>query len=179
MMYGLENHGDQHRKPVVHPSAFVAPSADLIGSVVVGENASVWFKVVIRADNELITLGPDTNVQDGSVLHTDTGILLTLGRGVTVGHQAMLHGCEVGDYTLIGMRATVLNRARIGRYCLIGAGALITEGKEIPDGTVWMGSPAKLVRQVTELERQVLEGSAAHYVQNAQRYRSALRAESQ
>jgi carbonic anhydrase/acetyltransferase-like protein (isoleucine patch superfamily) len=174
MMYRLED-----RKVVVHPSAFVAPSADLIGSVTVGENASVWFQVVIRGDNEMITLGPDTNVQDGSVLHTDTGILLTLGRGVTVGHQAMLHGCEVGDYTLIGMRATVLNRARIGRYCLIGAGALITEGKEIPDGSVWMGAPAKLVRQVTDLERQVLEGSAAHYVQNAQRYRSALNAEPQ
>jgi carbonic anhydrase/acetyltransferase-like protein (isoleucine patch superfamily) len=176
MMYRLE---DADRKALVHPSAFVAPSADLIGSVVVGENASVWFNVVIRADNEQITIGPESNVQDGSVMHTDTGILLTLGRGVTVGHQAMLHGCEVGDYTLIGMRATVLNRARIGRYCLIGAGALITEGKEIPDGTVWMGSPAKLVRQVTDVERQVLEASAAHYVQNAGRYRSALRAESQ
>jgi len=178
MMYRLTD-ANHDRKVVVHPSAFVAPSADLIGSVTVAENASVWFKVVIRGDNEMITIGPDTNVQDGSVLHTDTGILLTLGRGITVGHQAMLHGCEVGDFTLIGMRATVLNRARIGRYCLIGAGALITEGKEIPDGTVWMGSPAKLVRQVTDLERQVLEGSAAHYVQNAQRYRSGLHAESQ
>jgi carbonic anhydrase/acetyltransferase-like protein (isoleucine patch superfamily) len=165
------------RKAVIHPSAFVAPSADLIGSVVIEENGSVWFKVVIRADNDVITIGRDTNVQDGSVLHTDTGIPLTLGRGITVGHQAMLHGCQVGDYTLIGMRATVLNRARIGRYCLIGAGALITEDKEIPDGTVWMGSPAKLVRQVSDLERQVLEGSAAHYVQNAQRYRGALQPE--
>jgi carbonic anhydrase/acetyltransferase-like protein (isoleucine patch superfamily) len=117
-------------------------------------------------------------VQDGSVVHTDTGIPMTLGRGITVGHQAMLHGCQIGDYTLIGMRATVLNRARIGRYCLIGAGALITEGKEIPDGTVWMGAPAKLVRQVTDLERQVLEGSAAHYVQNAQRYLNALQSQS-
>lgn len=166
-----------HRRAVIHPSAFVAPSADLIGSVVIEENASVWFKVVIRADNDVITIGRDSNVQDGSVLHTDTGIPLTLGRGITVGHQAMLHGCQVGDYTLIGMRATVLNRARIGRYCLIGAGALITEDKEIPDGTVWMGAPAKLVRQVSDAERQILEGSAAHYVQNAQRYRGALQPE--
>jgi carbonic anhydrase/acetyltransferase-like protein (isoleucine patch superfamily) len=172
MMYRLAD-----RQPVLHPSAFVAPSADLIGSVVLEENASVWFKCVIRADNDVITIGRDTNVQDGSVLHTDTGIPLTLGRGITVGHQAMLHGCQVGDYTLIGMRATVLNRARIGRYCLIGAGALITEDKEIPDGTVWMGSPAKLVRQVSDVERHVLEGSAAHYVQNAQRYRGSLQPE--
>jgi carbonic anhydrase/acetyltransferase-like protein (isoleucine patch superfamily) len=173
MMYRLED-----RQVVVHPSAFVAPSADLVGSVVLEENASIWFNVVIRADNELITIGRDTNVQDGSVVHTDTGIPMTLGRGITVGHQAMLHGCQIGDYTLIGMRATVLNRARIGRYCLIGAGALITEGKEIPDGTVWMGAPAKLVRQVTDLERQVLEGSAAHYVQNAQRYLNTLQSQS-
>jgi len=169
MMYRLED-----RQVVRHPSAFVAPSADLIGSVVLEQNSSVWFNVVIRGDNDVITIGPDSNVQDGSVLHTDSGIRLTLGRGVTVGHQAMLHGCEVSDFTLIGMKATVLNRARIGRYCLIGAGALITEGKQIPDGTVWMGSPAKQVREITDLERQVLEGSAAHYVQNALRYRSAL-----
>lgn len=173
MMYRLED-----RQVVVHPSGFVAPNATLVGSVVLEENASVWFNVVIRADNDTITIGRDTNVQDGSVVHTDAGIPMTLGRGITVGHQAMLHGCQIGDYTLIGMRATVLNRARIGRYCLIGAGALITEDKEIPDGTVWMGAPAKLVRQVTELERQVLEGSAAHYVQNAQRYRNALQSQS-
>jgi carbonic anhydrase/acetyltransferase-like protein (isoleucine patch superfamily) len=141
---------------------------------VLEENASVWFKVLVRADNDVIRIGPDTNVQDGSVLHTDTGIRLDLGRGVTVGHLAMLHGCEVGDYSLIGMKATVLNRARIGRYCMIGANALITEGKQIPDGTVWMGSPAKLVREVTEAERKVLEASSAHYVQNAQRYRTQL-----
>lgn len=174
MMYRLDD-----RHSVRHPSAFVAPSADLIGSVVLEENASVWFKVVIRADNDVITIGADSNVQDGSVLHTDAGIRLTLGRGVTVGHQAMLHGCEVSDYTLIGMKATVLNRARVGRYCLIGAGALITEGKEIPDGTVWMGAPAKLVREVTDAERKVLEGSAAHYVQNAQRYRMRLQPDPQ
>jgi carbonic anhydrase/acetyltransferase-like protein (isoleucine patch superfamily) len=108
------------------------------------------------------------------VLHTDAGLRLTLGRGVTVGHQVMLHGCEVGDYTLVGMKAVVLNRARIGKYCLIGANALVTENKQIPDGTVWMGSPAKYVRDISDTERQVLEASAAHYVQNAARYRSQL-----
>ncbi|MET0387360.1 MAG: gamma carbonic anhydrase family protein [Polyangiales bacterium] len=174
MMYQLSE-----RRIVRHETAFVAPSADLIGSVVLEENASVWFHVVVRADNDVITIGRDSNVQDGSVLHTDTGLKLTVGRGVTVGHQVMLHGCEVGDYTLVGMKAIVLNRARIGRYCLIGAGALITEGKQIPDGTVWMGAPAKQVREITEAERAVLEGSAAHYVQNAARYRTQLQPDAQ
>jgi carbonic anhydrase/acetyltransferase-like protein (isoleucine patch superfamily) len=162
------------RRVTLHPSAFVAPSADLIGSIVLEENASVWFRVVARGDNDVITIGPESNVQDGSVLHTDGGIRLTLGRGVTVGHQVMLHGCEVGDYSLIGMSAVVLNRARIGRYCLVGANALVTEGKQIPDGSVLMGSPAKIVRQISDNERAVLEGSAAVYVQNAQRYRAQL-----
>jgi carbonic anhydrase/acetyltransferase-like protein (isoleucine patch superfamily) len=162
------------RRVTLHPSAFVAPSADLIGSIVLEENASVWFQVVARGDNDVITIGPESNVQDGSVLHTDGGIRLTLGRGVTVGHQVMLHGCEVGDYSLIGMSAVVLNRARIGRYCLVGANALVTEGKQIPDGSVLMGSPAKIVRQISDNERAVLEGSAAVYVQNAQRYRAQL-----
>jgi len=166
------------RRVTRHATAFVAPSADLIGSVVLEENSSVWFHVVARGDNDVITIGRDTNVQDGSVLHTDAGIPLTLGRGITVGHQVMLHGCEVGDYSLIGMKAVVLNRARIGKHCLIGANALITEGKQIPDGTVWMGSPAKLVRNLSDAERQVLEASAAHYVQNAQRYRAELRPDS-
>jgi carbonic anhydrase/acetyltransferase-like protein (isoleucine patch superfamily) len=161
----------------LHESAFVAPSAQLVGSVVLEENASVWFQVVVRGDNDVITIGRDSNVQDGSVLHTDAGIKLTLGRGVTVGHKVMLHGCEVGDYTLIGMNAVVLNRARIGEYCLVGANALVTEGKQIPDGSVLMGSPAKVVRETSAAERAVLEGSAAHYVQNALRYRQHLLAE--
>jgi len=165
------------RRVTQHASAFVAPSADLIGSIVLEENSSVWFHVVVRGDNDVITIGRDTNVQDGSVLHTDSGIKLTLGRGVTVGHQAMLHGCEVGDYSLIGMKAVVLNRARIGRYCLIGANALITEGKQIPDGTVWMGAPARHVRDITDAERSVLEASATVYVQNAARYRTELQPE--
>jgi carbonic anhydrase/acetyltransferase-like protein (isoleucine patch superfamily) len=169
MIYRL---GD--RSVTQHESAFIAPSADVIGSVVLEENASVWFHVVIRGDNDIITIGRDTNVQDGSVLHTDHGIALTLGRGITVGHRVVLHGCEVGDYSLIGMGAVVLNRARIGRYCLVGANALVTEGKQIPDGSLLMGAPAKVVRQVTETERAVLEASAGHYVQNAQRYRQQL-----
>ena len=162
------------RTPIVHPTAFVAPSATIIGSVVLAENTSVWFQVVVRGDNDLLTIGPDSNVQDASVMHTDAGIPLTLGRGVTVGHKVMLHGCTVGDYSLIGMNAVVLNRASIGRYCMIGANALITENKQIPDGSVVMGSPGKIVRQVTEAERRVLEGSAAHYVANGRRYREQL-----
>jgi carbonic anhydrase/acetyltransferase-like protein (isoleucine patch superfamily) len=162
------------RRVTLHHSAFIAPSAQLIGSVVVEENASVWFQVVVRGDNDVITIGRDSNVQDGAVLHTDTGIRLTLGRGVTVGHKVMLHGCEIGDYCLIGMNAVILNRARIGNYCLVGANALVTEGKQIPDGSVLMGSPAKVVRHVSDAERAVLEGSAAHYVENARRYRQEL-----
>ena len=169
MLYTLEQ-----RNPEIHPSCFVAPSAQLIGSVVLQENASIWFHVVVRADNDLIEIGPDTNVQDASVLHTDAGIQLRLGRGVTVGHKVMLHGCQVGDYSLIGMNAVILNNASIGKHCLIGANALITEGKQIPDGSVVMGSPGKIVRQISDAERMVLEGSAAHYVQNAQRYKAQL-----
>jgi carbonic anhydrase/acetyltransferase-like protein (isoleucine patch superfamily) len=169
MIYSLAD-----RRVTQHASAFIAPSADVIGSVVLEEKSSVWFHVVVRADNDVITIGPESNVQDGSVLHTDGGIRLTLGRGVTVGHQVMLHGCDVGDYSLIGMGAVVLNRARIGRYGLVGANALVTEGKQIPDRSVLMGSPAKIVRQISDNERAVLEGSAAVYVQNAQRYRDQL-----
>ncbi len=169
MIYSLTG-----RQPRIDVSAFVAPSADIIGSVVLEENASVWFHVVVRGDNDLITIGADSNVQDGSVLHTDAGIRLTLGRGVTVGHKVTLHGCEVGDYSLIGMNAVILNRAKIGKHCLIGANALITEGKVIPDGSVVMGSPGKIIRAVNDTERLILEGSAAHYVQNAQRYRAEL-----
>jgi carbonic anhydrase/acetyltransferase-like protein (isoleucine patch superfamily) len=169
MLYRL---GD--RVPKLHETAFVAPTAQLIGSVLLEENASVWFGAVLRGDNELLTIGRDSNVQDLSVLHTDAGIFCTLGRGITVGHKVMLHGCEIGDYSLIGINAVVLNRAKIGRYCLIGAGALITEGKVIPDGSVVMGAPGKVVRQVSDNERRVLEGSAAHYVQNAQKYKAEL-----
>ena len=153
-----------------HPQSWVAPTATLIGHVRLQANASVWFGAVLRGDNELIDIGENSNVQDGTVMHTDMGSPLTIGRNVTIGHNAMLHGCTVGDYSLIGINAVILNGARIGKYCIIGANSLIVEGKEIPDGSLVMGSPGKVVRELTEAQRQMLEGSAAHYVNNAQRY---------
>lgn len=144
---------------------FVADNASVIGSVRLMEKSSVWFNVVIRGDNELITIGPESNVQDGSVLHTDPGIPLTLGRGVTVGHKAMLHGCDIGDYSLIGINAVVLNGAKIGKHCLIGANTLIPEGMEIPDGSMVVGSPGKIKRELNDNQKKMLEMSAEHYVQ--------------
>ncbi|MNR25486.1 2,3,4,5-tetrahydropyridine-2,6-dicarboxylate N-acetyltransferase [compost metagenome] len=137
-------------------------------------NASVWFGAVLRGDNELIDIGEGSNVQDGTVMHTDMGSPLTLGKGVTVGHNAMLHGCTVGDYSLVGINAVILNGARIGKHCIIGANALIAEGKEIPDGSLVVGSPGKVVRELTEQQKRMLEASAAHYVHNAQRYAREL-----
>ncbi|MDY6841421.1 MAG: gamma carbonic anhydrase family protein [Pseudomonadota bacterium] len=154
---------------------FVADNASVIGRVRLMEKASVWFNAVIRGDNELITIGPETNVQDGSVLHTDPGMPLTLGRGVTVGHQAMLHGCEIGDYSLIGINAVVLNGAKIGKHCLIGANALIPEGMEVPDGSMVVGSPGKIKRELNDNQKKMLEMSAQHYVQNAARYADELK----
>jgi carbonic anhydrase/acetyltransferase-like protein (isoleucine patch superfamily) len=174
MIYRLED-----RRVVRHGQTFVAPNAILIGSVVLHERASVWFNVVARGDNDPIVIGPESNVQDGSILHTDAGVPLTIGRGVTVGHKVMLHGCTVDDYALIGINAVVLNRARIGRYCIIGANSLIPEGKQIPEGSLVMGTPGKVVRQLTPEERVKLELSAAHYVANAQRYASSLQIDEQ
>lgn len=154
---------------------FVAHNATIIGSVKLMEKSSIWFNVVIRGDNELITVGPESNVQDGSVLHTDPGIPLTLGRGVTVGHKAMLHGCQVGDYSLIGINAVVLNGARIGKHCLIGANTLIPEGMEVPDGSMVVGSPGKIRRELNGSQKKMLELSAMHYVQNAERYIASLK----
>ncbi|HDS1698134.1 MULTISPECIES: gamma carbonic anhydrase family protein [Pseudomonas] len=153
-----------------HPTSWTAPNATLIGSVRLQANASVWFGAVLRGDNELIDIGEGSNVQDGTVMHTDMGSPLTLGKGVTVGHNAMLHGCTVGDFSLVGINAVILNGARIGKHCIIGANALIAEGKEIPDGSLVMGSPGKVVRELTEQQKRMLEASAAHYVHNAQRY---------
>ncbi|WP_144936732.1 gamma carbonic anhydrase family protein [Pseudomonas alabamensis] len=153
-----------------HPSSWTAPGAILIGKVRLQAQASVWFGAVLRGDNELIDIGEDSNVQDGAVLHTDPGSPLTLGRGVTIGHKAMLHGCHVGDYSLIGINAVVLNGARIGKHCIIGANALIPEGREIPDGSLVVGSPGKVVRTLSDAQMRLLEASAAHYVANAQRY---------
>lgn len=149
---------------------WIAPNATVIGNVILRPGASVWFGAVLRGDNDPITIGENSNIQDGSVLHTDAGEPLTIGRGVTVGHMAMLHGCEIGDNTLIGIGAVVLGRAKIGRNCLIGANALITEGKVIPDGSLVMGQPGKVVRALEPGQIAALEASAEHYVQNWKRY---------
>ncbi|WAC59281.1 gamma carbonic anhydrase family protein [Brevundimonas sp. SL130] len=164
-------------KPQFPPEGeyWVAPSASVIGNVILHPNASVWFGAVLRGDNEPITVGPDSNIQDGSVLHTDMGSPLTLGRGVTVGHQAMLHGCEVGDYSLIGIGAVVLNGVKIGRNCIIGANALLTEGKIIPDNSLVVGQPGKVVRERDPDQIAVLQMSAEHYVQNWKRFAADLR----
>ncbi len=154
---------------------FVAASAVVIGAVLLKCNASVWFNAVVRGDNELITIGENSNVQDGAVLHTDPGYPLVIGRDVTIGHKVMLHGCTIGDNSLIGINAVVLNGARIGRNCLIGANALITEGKEIPDGSMVLGSPGKVVRMLTQQQIDGLKMSALHYVENGRRYRRDLK----
>ena len=156
---------------------FIAESADVIGSVVLHNNASVWFNVVIRADNDIITIGEDANVQDGSVLHTDPGFKLNIGKGVTVGHKAMLHGCEIGDYSLVGINSVILNGAKVGKHCLIGANTLIPEGMVIPDGSMVVGSPAKIKKELSEGQKKQLEMSAAFYVQNFKRYKQKLKAQ--
>ena len=147
----------------------------VIGSVTLHPNASIWFNCVVRGDTDDLIIGENSNVQDGSVLHTDPGIKLRIGRDVTVGHMVMLHGCEIADNSLIGIKSVILNGAKIGRNCIIGANTLITEGKQIPDGSLVMGSPGKVVRPVTPQEIQFITGSAAHYVDNARRYREQLR----
>lgn len=165
------------RRPKLPPGGqcWIAPSAVVVGSVELRRDASVWFGAVIRGDNDPITVGEESNIQDHSVLHTDEGVPLTIGAGVTVGHRAMLHGCTVGDNSLIGIGAVVLNRAVIGGDCLIGAGSLITEGKTIPDRSLVMGAPGKVVRELTDAEVQMLRLSALHYVENWKRYARDLR----
>lgn len=171
MLYDLEDRRVQFQGEQI----FVAPSATLIGSVLLKSESSIWFNVVARGDNDPITIGEQSNVQDGSILHTDVGYPLVIGRGVTIGHKVMLHGCEVGDYSLVGMNAVVLNGAKIGRYCLIGANSLIPEGMVVPDGSLVMGSPGKIKRELRADERSRLEASAAHYVENGLRYLNTLR----
>lgn len=153
---------------------FVAANATLIGDIWLGEGASIWFNAVLRADNARIYVGDESNIQDGSVLHVDPGQPLTIGRGVTVGHKAMLHGCDIGDYSLIGINAVVLNGARIGKYCLIGANALIPEGMNVPDGSLVIGAPGKIKRELDEKAKRMLEHSAAHYAENGRRYHREL-----
>ncbi len=162
--------------PEFHEDTWVAPDANLIGRIVVEEAASVWFCATLRGDNEVITVGAGSNIQENCVLHTDMGYPLTIGKGCTIGHKVMLHGCTIGDNSLIGMGATVLNGAKIGRNCLIGAGALITEGKEIPDGSLVMGVPGKVVRALDEAAIEGLRKSALGYQANMRRFRDGLTA---
>lgn len=164
------------KSPSVAEDTWVAPDANVIGNVILDEGASVWFGATLRGDNEVIHIGAGTNVQENTVMHTDMGFPLVIGEGCTIGHKVMLHGCTIGDNSLIGMGATVLNGAKIGKNCLIGAGALITEGKEIPDGSLVMGAPGKVVRQLDEAAFNSLKMSALHYQDNMRRFRDDLKA---
>ena len=167
--YQIDDHS-----PDVAPSAWVAPNATVVGRVRLGAQASVWFGAVLRADNEPITIGARSNVQEGAVLHTDPGFPLFVGEGVTIGHQAMLHGCTIGDETLIGIQAVVLNGAKIGKHCIVGAGALVTEGKTFPDGSLIVGAPAKVLRPLSPEQLASLPRTAQGYVDRAERFRTAL-----
>src|SRR5574337_1093579 len=161
--------------PQVDSTAWIADSAEVIGSVSLGADASVWFGCVLRGDTEHMTVGEGSNIQDLSVLHADHGQPLTVGRHVTVGHKVMLHGCTIGDESLIGIGAVVPNGAKIGRNCLVGAGALVNEGKQFPDGSMIVGAPARVVRQLTPEQIEGLKWSAQHYVDNARRFRAGLK----
>lgn len=161
--------------PDIAATAWVADSAQVMGDVKLGADASVWFGTVVRGDTSSITIGEGSNVQDASVLHADLGMPLVIGRHVTIGHQVMLHGCTIGDETLIGIGAIVLNGAKIGKNCLVGAGALVTEGKEFPDGSMIIGSPARVVKPLTAEQMQGLRQSAQHYIDNAHRFKTGLR----
>jgi len=160
--------------PQLADGVWIAPNATVIGDVRLGENVSIWWNAVLRGDTDTLTLGANSNIQDGSVLHADKGIPLTLGRDITVGHMAMVHGCTIGDGSLIGIKSVILNRAVIGKHCLIGANTLIPEGKVIPDRSLVMGSPGKVVRELSDEEVARIAHSAAHYVNNAQHYRQFL-----
>jgi carbonic anhydrase/acetyltransferase-like protein (isoleucine patch superfamily) len=169
-LYQLDSH-----TPEVAESAWIADNAQVMGAVHLAANASVWFGVTVRGDTETISIGEGSNIQDGSVLHADVGKPLTVGKNVTVGHMVMLHGCTIGDESLIGIGAVVLNGAKIGKNCLVGAGSLVTEGKEFPDGSMIMGSPAKVVRELTPEQIQGLRLSAQHYIENAHRFKAGLK----
>jgi carbonic anhydrase/acetyltransferase-like protein (isoleucine patch superfamily) len=163
-----------HRVQTVGDEFFVAPSAAVIGRVHLGRDASVWFGAVLRGDSNDIRVGDRSNVQDTAVIHVDGDAPATIGHDVTIGHAAVVHGCTIGNFTLIGIGATILSHAVIGNYCLVGAGALITERKQFPDGSLIIGAPARRARELTEAERRMLEESAAHYVKQGQRYRREL-----
>lgn len=170
MLYALDG-----EEPKVADSAWVAPGCHLIGKIILKESSSVWFNSTLRGDNEVIELGAGSNIQENCVLHTDMGFPLVIGAGCTIGHKAMLHGCAIGDNSLIGMGATVLNGAVIGNNCLIGAGALIPEGKTIPDGSLVMGMPGKVVRELDEAAINGLRASALNYQRNAVRFQNGLK----
>lgn len=170
-LFTLDGHAPEfeHRK-----SSWIAPDATLVGKVFLGENAGIWFGAVLRGDNEPIHVGRNTNVQEHSVMHTDMGYPLTIGEGCTIGHRAMLHGCTIGENTLIGIGAIILNGAKIGRNSLVGAGALVTERKEFPDNALIVGSPARVIRTLDEAAIEQLRLSAAHYVENGRRFMRGL-----
>ena len=174
MIYNLAD----RKLEILGDNYFIADSASVIGSVVMHHNASIWFGAVLRGDNDVITIGENSNVQDLSVLHVDPGFPLTIGKNVTVGHKVMLHGCEIGDNSLVGINSVILNGAKIGKNCLIGANSLISENKVIPDGSLVMGSPGKVVKQLSEDQMKGLEMSALHYVENFKRYKRDLEATS-
>lgn len=171
MIYQLDD-----RVPTFRGEYFVAQNAAVIGTVVMERNASVWYNVTVRGDNEVITLGENVNVQDGSVIHTDSGVPCVLNRNVSIGHLVMLHGCTIGENSLVGIGAIILNRAVVGKNCLIGAGSLIPEGKTIPDGSLVLGVPGKVVRALTPEEIAMNTWIAEHYVERAARYRQGLKA---
>ena len=164
----------EHEVQVSGDDFFVADSATVLGKVKLEKNASIWFGAVLRGDNEWIIIGENSNIQECAVLHTDPGMPCTVGRNVTVGHQAMLHGCNIGDNSLIGINAVILNGAKIGKNCLIGANSLVTENKEIPDGSLVMGAPAKIIKELTKEQQRGLVQSADHYVKRAKRFKSEL-----
>ncbi|MEE9271793.1 MAG: gamma carbonic anhydrase family protein [Robiginitomaculum sp.] len=163
------------KTPSVDKTVWCAPNASVIGDVYLGVDVSIWFGVVIRCDNEPIKIGKSTNIQDNSVLHSDAGKPLTIGAGVTVGHKAMLHGCTIGDNSLIGIGATVLNGAVLGKNCIVGAHALVTEGKIIPDNSLVVGVPGRVMKTLSEVQEQMLKASALHYVENARKFRDGLK----
>lgn len=169
MLYALND-----KRPTVSVRYFVAPSASVIGDVVINENVTIWFNAVLRGDNDTITIGEGSNIQDGAVLHVDEGVPLSIGKRVTIGHKVMLHGCDIGDGSLIGMNAVVLNNAVIGKNCLIGANALVTEGMQIPDGSLVLGSPAKVIKPVTDAALQMMLSGVQHYIDKIDVYNDGL-----
>jgi len=161
--------------PNISKSSFIAPNSSVIGNVVLSNNASIWFNVVIRADLAQVRIGENSNIQDGSILHVDEGFPITIAKNVTIGHKVMLHGCSIDEGSLVGMNAVVLNGAKIGKNCLIGANALVTENMIVPDGSVVLGSPAKIVRQLDEKAKNILAEGAEHYVHSSHQYKAELK----